>query len=85
VQSLEIQWQNSVPMNGALAHGTPDEIVDETMKKEKEKFTESIVKLLGESFKYEDFSIDPKLEDLGTPSFEPYDNDGSRILPDAGL
>ena len=40
---------------------TPDELADETMTKEREKFTESIAKLFGESFKYEDFSNDPEL------------------------
>jgi hypothetical protein len=48
------------------------------MTKEREKFNESVEKLLGDSFKYEDFSNDPELESLGTPSFEPYEVDEGR-------
>lgn len=57
---------------------TPDEMADETMTKERSKFDESVEKLLGDSFKYEDFSNDPELESLGTPSFEPYEDDEGR-------
>ena len=57
---------------------TPDEMADETMTKERNKFDESVEKLLGDSFKYEDFSNDPELESLGTPSFEPYEDDEGR-------
>jgi hypothetical protein len=51
------------------------------MTKGREKFTESIKKLLGDSFKYKDFSNDPELEGLGTTSFEPYDDDKGGKLP----
>jgi hypothetical protein len=44
---------------------SPDEMADETMTKEREKFNESVKKLLGDSFKYEDFTNDPELESLG--------------------
>ncbi len=54
---------------------TPDEMADETMTKEKSKFDESVEKLLGDSFKYKDFSYNPELESLGTPLFEPYEDD----------
>jgi hypothetical protein len=56
---------------------TPDEMADETMTKERSKFDESVEnKLLGNSFKYKDFSNNPKLESLvRTPSFEPYEDD----------
>jgi hypothetical protein len=63
--------------NGKVVYGStvrplsPDEMADETMTKEREKFNESSEKLLGDSFKYKDFSNDPALESLGTPSFEP--------------
>ena len=57
---------------------TPDEMADETMTKERSKFDESVEQLLGDSFKYEDFSNDPELESLGTPSFEPYEDDEGR-------
>ena len=42
---------------------SPDEMADKTMTKEMKK-------LLGDSFKYEDFSNNPELEGLGTPLFE---------------
>lgn len=67
---------------------TPDEFVDETMTKEREKFTESVNKALGDSFKYEDFTNDPELEDLGTPAHELYadDDDGEApIVPEADV
>ena len=51
---------------------TPDERSDATMKREREKFTESVNKALGGSFKYEDFINNPELEDLGTPIYESY-------------
>ncbi|KAI2497691.1 Reverse transcriptase (RNA-dependent DNA polymerase) [Fragilaria crotonensis] len=55
-------------------------------KQEREKFTESVNKALGDAFKYEDFVNDPELEDLGTPIYEPYsdgeDDDGLRFVPD---
>jgi hypothetical protein len=54
---------------------TADEMADETMTRERKKFDESITKLFGDSFKYEDFTNDPELEDLGTPSYEPYEDD----------
>jgi hypothetical protein len=57
---------------------TPDEMADETMTKEREKFNDAVEKALGDSFKYEDFSNDPELESLGTPSFEPYEDDEGR-------
>ena len=57
---------------------TPDEMADETMTKERSKFDDSVEQLLGDSFKYEDFSNDPELESLGTPSFEPYEDDEGR-------
>ena len=60
---------------------SPDEMADKAMTKEREKLNEFIERLLGDSFKYEDFSNDPELESLGTPSFEPYENDeGDQIL-----
>jgi hypothetical protein len=56
---------------------SPDKMADETMTKEREKFTTSIEKLFGDLFQYEDFSNDPELESLGIPLFEPYkDNEG---------
>ncbi|KAI2505145.1 Reverse transcriptase (RNA-dependent DNA polymerase) [Fragilaria crotonensis] len=58
---------------------TPDEMSDETMKREREKFTESVNKALGDAFKYEDFVNDPELEDLGTPIYEPY-SDGEMTM-----
>ena len=73
--------------NGKVVHRstvrglTPDEMADETMTKEREKFNESTEKSLGDSFKYEDFSSDPELEDLGTPSFEPYEDDDGPPAP----
>ena len=57
---------------------TPDEMADETMTKEREKFNDAVEKALGDSFKYEDFSNDPELESLGTPLFEPYEDDKGR-------
>jgi hypothetical protein len=60
---------------------TLDEMADKTMKKEREKFNESVEKSLGDSFKYEDFFNDPELESLGTPSFEPYEDDEGRLAP----
>ena len=60
---------------------TPDEMTDQTVTKERETFNESIEKLLGDSFKYEDFSSDPELEGLGTPSFEPYEDDDGPPAP----
>ena len=65
---------------------TSDEMMDETHKKAREEFTSSINKKLGESFKYEDFSTDPELEDLGTPIYESYEDDvdeGPSFVPDA--
>jgi hypothetical protein len=56
-------------------------MADETMTKEREKFNESVEKALGDSFKYEDFSNDPELEDLGTHSFEPYEDDEGEPRP----
>ena len=59
---------------------SPDEMADKTMTKERETFTESIEKLLGDSFKYKDFSNNPELEGLGTPLFKPYeDNEGDQV------
>ncbi|KAI2499838.1 Reverse transcriptase (RNA-dependent DNA polymerase) [Fragilaria crotonensis] len=49
-----------------------DEMADEAMTKERDKFDESITKRLGDSFKHKDFAADPELEDLGTPSYELY-------------
>ncbi len=57
---------------------TLEEMADETMTKERSKFDESEEQLLGDSFKYEDFSNDSELESLGTPSFEPYEDDKGR-------
>ena len=54
---------------------SPDEMADKTRTKERETFTALIEKLFGDSFNYEDFSNDPKLESLGTPSFEPHEDD----------
>ena len=54
---------------------TPDEMADETMTKEREKYNESVEVKLGESFKYEDFASDPELEDLGTPYYKTYEDD----------
>jgi len=67
---------------------TPDELLDETHKKEREEFTTSVNKKLGDSFKYEDFVTDPELEDLGTPIYEPPYEDGEegtgpRFVPEA--
>ena len=45
---------------------TPGGVSNETMIKERETFTESVNKALGDSFTYEDFKNDPELEDLGT-------------------
>ena len=45
------------------------------MTKEREKFNEPIERVLGNSFKCEDFSTEPELESLGTPSPEPYEDD----------
>ena len=53
---------------------SPDKMADETMTKEREKFTTSIEKLFGVSFKYKDFSNDPELESLETPSCDPYED-----------
>jgi hypothetical protein len=39
-------------------------MVDETMTKEREKFTESIEKLFGDSFKLEDFFNNSEIESL---------------------
>ena len=65
---------------------TPDENADETWSKEKEKFTAAVDKKFGSSFTYSDFANDPELEDLGTPSFEPYMDDESgemKLIPEA--
>jgi hypothetical protein len=74
---------------------TPDKKADKTMTKERERFKDLVEKLLGDSFKYEDFSNDLELKDLDTPSFEPYgddkkeapsgfpDNDDNNADPDA--
>ena len=65
---------------------TGDELSDETHKREQERFTESLEKALGDPFKYEDFANDPELEDLGTPVYEPYEDDdgqGTRFVADA--
>ena len=59
---------------------TPDEISDETMKRERERYTESVNKVLGDPFKYEDFVNNPDLEDLGTPIYEPYGDDDEESL-----
>ena len=64
---------------------TPDEVSDETMKKEREKFTEGVNKALGDPFNNEDFANNPELEDLGTPIYEPYGDGGEedlRFVPD---
>jgi hypothetical protein len=64
---------------------TPDEVSDETMKKEREKFTEGVNKALGDPFNYEDIANNPELEDLGTPIYEPYGDGGEedlRFVPD---
>jgi hypothetical protein len=65
----------------------PNELTDEKHKAEREKFTTSLNKALGDSFKLEDFASDPELEDLGTPIYEPYDNgnmgEGINLVPDA--
>jgi hypothetical protein len=53
---------------------SPNEMADKMMTKEREKFTTSIEKLFGVSFKYKDFSNDPELESLGTPSCDPYED-----------
>jgi hypothetical protein len=50
------------------------------MTKERETFTASVEKLLGDSFMYEDFLNDPELEDLETPSLEPYEDDEGNAL-----
>ncbi|KAI2510101.1 Reverse transcriptase (RNA-dependent DNA polymerase) [Fragilaria crotonensis] len=66
---------------------TADELSDETHKSEREKFTNSLNKALGDSFKFEDFVSDPELEDLGTPIYEPYEDgdadEGPGLVPDA--
>jgi hypothetical protein len=65
---------------------TSDELMDKTHKKAREYFTSSIYKKLGESFKFEDFSMDPELEDLGTLIYKSYEDDvdeGPRFVPDA--
>ena len=61
---------------------TADKMSDETMTKERDKFDVlSIEKLLSDSFKHKDFANDPELKDLGTQSFEPYEDDGRDHLP----
>ena len=62
---------------------TLDEIADETLRKERVEFTESVNKALGDSFKYMDFVNDPELEDLGTPTFQAYVDDDDEQLPTA--
>lgn len=42
----------------------PDEIVNNAMKREKEKFTESVEKTLGDSFKFEDCANNPELSSI---------------------
>ena len=54
---------------------SPDKMADEMITKEWARFTESIKKLFGDSFKYEDFSNNPELESLETISFQPYEDD----------
>jgi hypothetical protein len=54
---------------------SPNKMADETM------FNESLELVLGDSFKYEDFSNDPELESLGTPLFEPYEDDKGGQIP----
>lgn len=54
---------------------TPDEIADPTAKEARDQFTESVNKILGDCFKYEDFATDPELESFETPIYEKYDDD----------
>jgi hypothetical protein len=60
---------------------SPNKMTDKTMMKEREKFNESIEMVLDDLFKYKDFSIDPELESLGTPLFEPYEDDKGGQIP----
>ena len=64
---------------------TPDELADETMKLKRKEFTEKVNSALGDGFKYEDFTTDPELEDLGTPIYPNYsdtDDGESPQVPD---
>ncbi|KAI2500399.1 Reverse transcriptase (RNA-dependent DNA polymerase) [Fragilaria crotonensis] len=61
---------------------TPDELADETVKRNRNEFTEKVNAILGDGFKYEDFANDPELEHLDTPIYPSYadDDDGESPL-----
>jgi hypothetical protein len=69
---------SDVATNWGIDVRTAARTVQATTTKERSKFDASVEKLLGNSFKYEDFSNDPELESLGTPMFEPYEDDEGR-------
>jgi hypothetical protein len=59
-----------------VVHLMPDELADDTMKRQRQEFTESVKKAIGESFKYENFANDPELlESFDTPTFDTYADD----------
>ncbi|KAI2504635.1 Reverse transcriptase (RNA-dependent DNA polymerase) [Fragilaria crotonensis] len=60
---------------------TRDEMLDETMKAKRDVFTEKVNTALGDSFKYDDFTNDPELEDLQTPTYERYADDDDGDAP----
>jgi hypothetical protein len=60
---------------------SPDKMADKTMAREREKYNESVERLHGDSLKYKDFSNNPELESLGTPLFEPYEDDEWGQIP----
>ncbi|KAI2505177.1 Reverse transcriptase (RNA-dependent DNA polymerase) [Fragilaria crotonensis] len=60
---------------------TPDEIADATARTAREKFTESVNKIFGEGFKYEDFASNPELESFDTPIYDRYDDDVDGAAP----
>lgn len=61
---------------------TPDEMADATAKEAREKFTESVNSILGDSFKYEDFSNDPELESFETPIYDRYEDEVDGGMPE---
>ena len=54
---------------------TSAEIADATARTAREKFTDSVNKIFGEGFKYEDFVNNPELESFDTPIYDRYDDD----------
>jgi hypothetical protein len=61
---------------------TPDELADSTAKEARDKFTESVNKILGDCFKYEGFATEPELESFDTPVYEKYDDDVDGEFPE---